>query len=434
MPQSAFTICAIVEATHLDKLRAMLAGMNTVPGMANPDNSLVPFSQFKQLHFARFVIVEAQTNEDARVHGLEPRPWPPMLVFMGDCDGPRDRVLAELAVRARPGLETIFSCCEGFTGSSGTLLEWLKARNVVPAASYVNYLGRTVEQVHEELALHRVLRQELAQLHVSPVSDDPVVIHSHLQTCVKKAISNGKLRLSPPPKTPLLWRLKNLLELILVPLVLILLAPLVLILSPFYLFALRRKEKADPEILLRPDPQLVARLTALEDHMVTNQFSAFGDVKPGPFRRYTLIAVLFLLNFAARHVFNKGYLTRVQTIHFAHWIFLEDKQRVLFFSNYDGSHEAYMDDFINKVAWGLNLVFSNGIGYPRSRWLVKGGAEYEGRFKNHLRRHQLCTDVWYKAYPDATATELARNSRICQGLEKSAFRDAREIREWLSLI
>jgi hypothetical protein len=240
--------------------------------------------------------------------------------------------------------------------------------------------------------------------------------------------------LSPPPKTPLLWRVKNLLELILIPLALILLAPLLLILAPFYLFALRSKEKADPEILLRPDPLLVARLTTLEDHMVSNQFSAFGDVKPGPFRRYTLIAVLFLLNFAARHIFNKGYLTRVQTIHFAHWIFLDDKQRVLFFSNYDGSHEAYMDDFINKVAWGLNLVFSNGIGYPRSRWLVKGGAEYEGRFKNHLRRHQLCTDVWYKAYPDATATELARNSRIRQGLEKTAFRDARAIRAWLSLI
>ena len=29
-----------------------------------------------------------------------------------------------------------------------------------------------------------------------------------------------------------------------------------------------------------------------------------------------------------------------------------------------------MDDFINKVALGLNLVFSNGIGWPRTRFLV----------------------------------------------------------------
>ena len=31
-----------------------------------------------------------------------------------------------------------------------------------------------------------------------------------------------------------------------------------------------------------------------------------------------------------------------------------------------------MDDFIDKVAWGLNIVFSNGFGYPRARWLVFG--------------------------------------------------------------
>src|SRR5688572_17096067 len=133
-PQSAFTICAIVEATHLEKLRTMLAGMNTVQGMANPENSLVPFGQCKRLHYARFVIVEAPTAEDRRVIGLEPRPWQPLLVFMGDCDGPRDLVLAELAVRARPGLEAIFSCCQGFSLPRGGLLEWMKARNVTPAA------------------------------------------------------------------------------------------------------------------------------------------------------------------------------------------------------------------------------------------------------------------------------------------------------------
>jgi hypothetical protein len=434
MPQSAFTICSIVEAAHLEKLRAMLADMNTVPGMADANNALVPFGQFHTLHFARFIIVEAQTNEDARIHGEEPRPWRPMLVFMGDCDGSRDDVLADLVTRARHGLETIFSCCERFKAGSTDLLQWMQARNVVPAASYVNWVGRTVVQAQQELALHRMLREQLVQIQQSSVSNDPTVIHRELQTRVNKAIADGELILSAPPKTPLGWRIRNLLDLVLVLLILILLTPLMLILAPFYLFILRRKEKTDPEILFRPDPKLVERLTSLEDHLVTNQFSAFGDVKPGPFRRYTIIAVLFLLNFAARHIFNKGYLTRVQTIHFAHWIFLDDKRRVLFFSNYDGSHESYMDDFINKVAWGLNLVFSNGIAYPRSRWLVKGGAEYESRFKNHLRRHQLCTDVWYKAYPDATAIELARNTKIRQGLEKTAFRDAREIREWLSLI
>jgi hypothetical protein len=92
-----------------------------------------------------------------------------------------------------------------------------------------------------------------------------------------------------------------------------------------------------------------------------------------------------------------------------------------------------MDDFINKVAWGLNLVFSNGVGYPATRWLIKGGAEQEQRYKYTLRRHQLPSEVWYKAYPDLTAYDLSRNSRIRQGVDIRPSSDA-EIREWLSLI
>ena len=31
------------------------------------------------------------------------------------------------------------------------------------------------------------------------------------------------------------------------------------------------------------------------------------------------------------------------------------------------------------------------------------GAEHELKFKRYLRRHQVPTDVWYKAYPGLTA-------------------------------
>lgn len=257
-----------------------------------------------------------------------------------------------------------------FSAFDGTLLAWLSSRNTRPAASYVNWLGRTVTQVREEAALHQLLKKALLALPVTS-ADDPGQVHRSLQDAVK----TGSITLSQPAPTPLHWRIRNLLHKLGVPLVALLLTPLILVMLPFYALALRLRERADAEVLLRPDPALVGRLAALEDHMVTNQFTAFDDVKPGRFRLYTIATLLYLLNYAAVHIFNRGYLTRVQTIHFAHWIFLDDRQRVLFLSNYDGSHEGYMDDFINKVAWGLNLVFSNGVGYPRSRWLIKGGAE-----------------------------------------------------------
>jgi hypothetical protein len=80
------------------------------------------------------------------------------------------------------------------------------------------------------------------------------------------------------------------------------------------------------------------------------------------FRRWLLSGLLVLLDYASRYVFTHGFLARVQTIHFARWVFLDDKARIFFASNYDGSHQAYMDDFINKVARGPNQIFSNGVG------------------------------------------------------------------------
>ena len=157
---------------------------------------------------------------------------------------------------------------------------------------------------------------------------------------------------------------------------------------------------------------------------MSNQYTAIGSVKPGLFRRWLVTGLLVLIDYAARHVFTRGFLARVQTIHFAFWAFLDDKRRLVFTSNYDGGHEAYMDDFINKVAWGLNLAFSHGVGWPRTRWLVARGARIENKFKNYQRRHQLPTEVWYKAYPGLTLADLKRNQRIREGLEPARVTDA----------
>ena len=166
---------------------------------------------------------------------------------------------------------------------------------------------------------------------------------------------------------------------------------------------------------------------------MTNQFSALGSVKPGLFRRWLLSFVLVLTDYACRHIFNRGHLGRVQTIHFARWVFIDNKSRMVFASNYDGSHEAYMDDFVNKVAWGLNLTFSHGIGWPRTEWLIKRGARHEKNFKYFQRRHQIPSQVWYKAYPGLTLTDLARNQRVREGLERTSMTDAQAL-AWLRLL
>ncbi|CAM5662633.1 hypothetical protein SCANM63S_04368 [Streptomyces canarius] len=137
------------------------------------------------------------------------------------------------------------------------------------------------------------------------------------------------------------------------------------------------------------------------------------------------------MDYGVRHVFDRGNLAGVKTIHFARWLFVDGKRRVIFASNYDGSLESYMDDFIDKVAWGLNAVFSNGRGYPRVRWLVLDGAGDEQAFKNYLRCHQVPTQVWYSAYDTSTAHDLDTNARIRAGL----FGDLgpAETEAWLAL-
>jgi hypothetical protein len=217
------------------------------------------------------------------------------------------------------------------------------------------------------------------------------------------------------------------------PLAVLLLSPLLLVIAPFYMFALRRLEKTDPEVCPTADQKYSEELSKFEDHDVTNQFSAMGSLKPGLVRLVTIIGVLKTVNYGARHVTRPGHLGRIRSIHFARWVFVAGRERMIFFSNYDGSVESYMDDFINKTGFGLNASFSNGIGYPRTNWLVRDGCIDEREYKEYLRRHTLPTQVWYKAYPGLTAVDLDRHTRIRQGLEKCSMTDE-ETRDWVALL
>jgi hypothetical protein len=427
-PQSSFMVLAPIAPAREAELRRLLAGMNEAPGRVDPRNRLIPFGRFDTLHVARLLILDDRTLDDGRVYGL-PRPtYPLYLAFLGEVDGDGDRFLEEVARRAPVGLRELFACCEGFDGD-GDLARWMKRHSTPSAADYVNWRGRTVQQVREEAALHDALHRHIRDQPAEFSGIRPRDTHAALQRFVRAETSAGRLTLSREEATPLRSRIGNLANLIGMPVVLLLTFPL------FALALLRARalERSDPVLCDRVDPTYSDDLALLEDHDVTNQFSAMGSVKPGIIRRWLVKYVLWVIAYGARHLFTRGRLARVRSIHFARWVYLDDRQRIAFFSNYDGSLESYMDDFINKVGFGLNVVFSNGIGYPRTSWLVLDGCADERSFKEYLRRHQLPTQVWYKAYPGLTTVDLERNSRIRRGLESSSLSD-REVREWVALI
>ena len=84
---------------------------------------------------------------------------------------------------------------------------------------------------------------------------------------------------------------------------------------------------------------------------------------------------------------------------------MDNNHRIFFASNYDGSHESYMDDFINKVGWCSILPSLMVSATP-----PPGGSSRKaqtGSMPSNIRKGdiKIPTEVWYKAYPGLTAVD-----------------------------
>jgi hypothetical protein len=405
--QRSLTIVAPVVEGAEDEVDALLASMGD--GVAN--RSLIDFGSLDGVHFARVIMAPADVDHTgARL--------PASLILLSDFDGAVDVHLEQLADVAAAGIDRLFARCEGYPGgepSARERLAYLRRHTVREAARYVNTTGRTVHQIRSEATLRDA---------IEAVLDDPPpnwdgIERGEIRRALRELIGKDPelaWALEPAERPALSARAREKVHLVAVPVLSLPLLPLALAAAPFFAFGLRRREKRDPAPHVKPSEERVQMLAALEDHLVQNPFTAIGHLKPGRFRRWTVVAILFYLDYGTRHVFNRGDLSGVKTIHFARWVFIDGKRRMFFASNYDGSLESYMDDFIDKVAWGLNLVFSNGVGYPKTRWLVRGGARDELAFKDYLRVHQVPTRVWYSAYGRLTALNVKQNERIRKGL------------------
>ena len=404
--QSLLIVAAEIGDDAIEPLKALLESMAILPGQADPANSTVPFGRIEGLHFARFVLLEDPSLPDRVGITDLPAEEPTRLALMVDGDGSWEVLLQRLVASAAPGLAQIFRHCDDQVAPD-TIADWMRRHRVRAAANYINWPGRTARQVREEAALHdALLATRLAHPEKNPEELWPLL----------RTAASG-VPLSPLQRPTIGERLADFADLLSLPILAILLSPLLLLASPVLIAMLRRRETTDPVLAPRPSPARNAMLSALEDHDVANQYGAIGSLKPGRFRRWLTVSILWMIDWGSRRIFRRGRLARVNTIHFASWTFFDDKRRVFFASNYDGSREAYNDDFINKVAFGLNLSFSNGLGYPRTDWLIFGGARREQDFKWFLFHHQIPTQLWYNAFRGLTTYDMARNARLRAALE-----------------
>lgn len=430
MPQNALTVRAHIDADSEAQLRALLKSI--ADNVAN--NETLSFEQFKEsLHFARLLILEGPDHPNAVDSSL---------FFLANVDGSVDQFIRDLVVKAGSGIDAIFEHCKGYPAPDqrhyATRVTFLKNHLIPAQAFYVNTIGRSAEQIHQEEALRVALQAFLKTLNPESFASAKDL----RKTLVQFVKDQPKLAwaLVPVAKPSGLWRLKEWLRLGILAwagaIIVFWLWPLLL----GWLVVLQQKERQDVADSHRPALGHLTQLRATEDVYVHNQFSATGSLKPGFMRKWTVKVALSAAQVTLRHIFNNGNLAGVpllglegvDTIHFARWILIDDDTRMLFASNYDGSLESYMVDFIDKVAWGLNLVFSNGQGYPFTRWLVHEGAEDEEKFKDYIGNHQIPTQVWYAAYGHLSAVNIANNARIRAGLNGELSET--DAQHWLSLI
>ena len=198
----------------------------------------------------------------------------------------------------------------------------------------------------------------------------------------------------------------------------------------FYVYsALRQLEETDVPDNSVPDPARLSAVIQRENQIEQNHLFGISVMKGGIIRNL-ILRIVFWVIVQAAGANRPGFLGELGTIHFARWILLPGTKKLLFFSNFGGSWESYLEDFITKAHGGLTGVWSNTAGYPKTTNVFQDGATDGDRFKRWARRQQFPTLFWYSAYPHLTTARIRLNTAIRQGLASAATED--EASQWLS--
>jgi hypothetical protein len=150
-------------------------------------------------------------------------------------------------------------------------------------------------------------------------------------------------------------------------------------------------------------------------------------------RPLVLWIILAAVRLLAAMLYVRGKLGSIDSIHCARWIPIDRGRRLLFFSNYDGSWESYLGEFVDKLPFWLTAVWSNTEDFPTTTDRFGGnGARDEEWFKRWTRTRQHYTHLWYAAYPNLSVQNVNDNAALREGLTGSL--GDKELRAWLRLI
>ena len=362
------------------------------------------FKKVSTLHYGRWVILSRESFRDEPAIPVHTR-----LIFSTNFDGDKDNHLTELVSKLTHYIDDIYDCCDGFPEPGERTTESRKAyleKYMVKTSAFFNGApGRSVQQIHQEEFLrehiwnylrNRKWDEKIPAVEIHKSIRNEIDSRPEFEWSKQKAAVQG-----------IKW-----LNITGYGLLLIAAIPLIII-GALYLFLFHEIwNKKQTLTLSQLDDAKVNKLKEVEDLFPQNQFTQVAVLKPGFIRNLNFRIWMMRTRVLANNVFVHGKLLNIPTIHFARWVLFDNNKHVLFFSNFDGNWQQYLGDFIDQSGWGLTGIFSNTVNFPKTKFMITGGAYDEEHFLAWSRSTQVPTQVWYCPYPHLSIKNINNNTKI----------------------
>jgi hypothetical protein len=349
------------------------------------------FGKSSSTHFARFVILHDESQDICQ----------PYLLFSSAHDGSLNAYVDELvslASAATPQadiLNTIFEYCKGYTPFTCHDIKlfghFIRRQAVKSDAFFMAYWNKTVPEIKASQSLCRELHQSL---------ENPAFCAELNRECDRFGRLDSIQSQKPTSLKAgfLTQKLEDLLE--------------------KYWVKIRPVQN-NPGHHLQPNAsQLGRRLESkvIEDQIAQNQFLTLHAINPGFLGTNVLLlkVILYLADKRAKKA--KGNLSGIPTIHSLRWVvipsgILSKKPYLLFESNYNGSWDSYVDDFVQYACRRMNLIWGKCQDYQSQ------GAKDVEWFKQHIRNYLFPAQSYYSAYSDLTVRNILTCLRIAEILK-----------------
>lgn len=342
-----------------DKARSLESLLSAIGGDVE-NNAHLQFRKSPSTHFARFVLLDGHRR----------------LLFTSNYDGGNeDAYLGELSQKVGSGFQAVLGHCKGWNDQSGSFpsqfKQYLRAHSYPSQTFYIAFRDKSVEDI--------ITSAQVRQSGEATLDCISTCLGSPSRSKGRSPPAAAPMPSVAPGSQPKLQWWEKLIE-----------------------WAVGIGEPSGQPVTDTVSTQLVA----VEDQVVQNQMTVIVHIKPSLWSRCLLRLVLFAASLQVRG--TKGTLSNISTIHFARWAIIDGGTKLLFESNYDGSWERYIDDFVDRASVGLNAIWGNCPEFP------VGGARDIEAFKKSIRDNQTASQVFYSAYPQSTVVNILNDLRFAE--------------------